>query len=277
MPIRSESKKTKSLKEAVENHPVVFFLTFVIAAFGTGFVAAEKLHSASGSQTTAAGTLPTSQIRATSSPSPDLSFDKILEDRYPRMFSGSKNGNYYVARLLPDRASMQLDTDMRSDLDLTKTSFDMYANNAGFVLRSYNKNIEELIKRNVSVRFLLSDWSYSNKNLDAQSIAVKEVPSSVRTEILKSKAILDEMTERYSRDRGVYRGKLEVRYSKALLLYTSWIRDRNYAHIEIQLHGGKDKWPSVRFGPDSGLVERMANEFENLWADARPMSYNASE
>ena len=212
---------------------------------------------------------------------PDSTFYKALKDRDPRIFSGSKDDIYYVARLLPDRASMQSDTDMRRDLELTKTSFDMYANNAGFVLRTYNKNIEDLIKRNVNVRFLLSDWSVLNSNLDAHAIAVGEIPSSVRVEILQTKATLDEMKERFSKDRGVYKGNLEVRYTTELLLYTSWISDRNSpessAHIEIQFHSDKEKkersknrWPSLRFGKDSGELRGfMAAEFEILWRGAR--------
>ena len=59
--VPSDSKTTKSLKERIENHPVVFLLIFIVIAFGAGFAASEILRSAVGSQTSATGAQPTTQ------------------------------------------------------------------------------------------------------------------------------------------------------------------------------------------------------------------------
>jgi len=59
-----DSKATMSLKEKIENHPVVFFLTFIVIAFSAGFAASEKLRSTVGSQTSATETQPTTQPHA---------------------------------------------------------------------------------------------------------------------------------------------------------------------------------------------------------------------
>ena len=203
----------------------------------------------------------------------DRAFYKALQQRDASIFADSKSGRYYIARLLPDRVSLQSDTDLRDDMEMSKATFDMYANNAGFVLQFYAKQVDKMVKAGIHVRFLLTDWDDANKNLDAHAVAVHSSPAKVRAAIIESKRILDELMMKYKGDRGTYPGTLEVKYTRDLLLYSSWIRDRNTpnatAHVELQLHGGKDKWPSFRFGKDSGrLASYLAAEYENLWSVA---------
>lgn len=207
-------------------------------------------------------------------PSPDLEFWKYLQNRDPNVYNSSKSGVYYTARLLPDQSSLHKDTDFRADLISAQVSFDLYANTAGYVLRTFNSEIEDLIKRGVNLRILLSDFELPTDNFDIFARSVKEDPDGSRKEVLHSKQVLDEILSRANHDRGTYRGTIEVRYTKELLLYTTWIRDRNtpnaIAHLGVHFHGGKDKCPSLRAGRDSGnLIQNITTEFDNIWGKAK--------
>jgi hypothetical protein len=214
-----------------------------------------------------------------SAPGPRLSNEKNALGTYlakadPDIFYGSKDGAYWIARVLPNQEAIYTQTRMAEDLGEVRTSFDILVNTGGDFVRRFRPAIEAALQRGVEFRFILSDYTETDpqikQNFDSFTGAVGESPAEARGACENMRKELEELQKRIQADRGTYRGSLELRWNQRPLLYTLWVRDRNQtdaiSHLSVHMYRGKSTWPAFRFGKDAKpMTDSLTAEFEHIW------------
>ena len=201
----------------------------------------------------------------------DWAESRFLAFNDPIIFQNSGDGFYKVARLLDGRSDIQDNTKFRDEIRGSNVSFDLFANTFT-TFRDYSKEFEELAKRGVHLRFVVTDFSDENLNWDAFNNAT-EPNVAAREETLSNARNIRELIlgleERYPR-------QVELRLSRKPIFYTLWIRDpetsSSMAHLGITYYGQKSKWPAFRMSKRTGaqLLASLQEQFELIWRDAKP-------
>lgn len=195
----------------------------------------------------------------------------------PDVFSNSKDGLYDIARVFPDRQSLERETDLGTTLRDTKHTFDMVAINARVVMRLYREQMLNAIRRGVRFRIALLDPDERNKtNFDVFARAVGHDPEFLRQEAKLVEREITGLQSMISNDKTTYKGSLEVRWLDETLLYTMWLKDRDteivVGHLGVPLYRGDTYWPSFRFSRDSSkLIQNLEAEFDHAWDKSRPL------
>ena len=208
---------------------------------------------------------------------PEQPFALMLSQRDPDIFYGSRKNNYEIARVLNNQAALSEDTQFSEELAGAKTNFFMMSNTAGGIFRSHEPDFEAALKRGVSIRILLSDYSAANdQNINGFAEAVHEEPDLLRSEIKGTIKIIRELSLRANNDKNVYRGNIELRLFDKPIFYTAWVRDGGspnaIAHMSVHMYRSKNEWPSFRFGKDAQLmVQSLKLDYESLWVLSRPV------
>jgi hypothetical protein len=205
------------------------------------------------------------------------SFRDWLSSRFlafndPVIFQHSQDGTYKIARLLSGRSDIQDNTKFRDEIQGTKVSFDLFANTFGS-FRDYAKDFEDLAKRGVRLRFVVTDFSEENRaNWDAFNNATEALPAT-RDETLFNARNIREMILDLTRR---YPGMVDIRLSRKPIFYTLWIRDAEapsaIAHLGVTYYGQKSNWPAFRMSKRTGAeqISALHEQFELIWKDAQP-------
>lgn len=207
------------------------------------------------------------------SPKDPLSVSQYLARLDPQLFYGSKDGLYDVARLNVNKEAEYSETDFAGEIAGTWATFDIMANNAGFVKEIMFPIMEEGLQRGVRYRIVLSDYRTSNqwnelfsemagyKQTGATAVPAQDTHQTVAEFLQRIE------TDKLSNPRSKYTGSLEIRWNPRFLFNTMWIRDAGQddaiAHLGIHTYRGKGTWPSLRVSrktaPD--MVDSIAQEF----------------
>lgn len=189
------------------------------------------------------------------------------------VFNHSSNGLYQVARVVPTYGELGSETKFGDEILGTHRSFDMLVNNAGIIHYTQRQNFITLLKRGVSIRMIIWDFSEPNRAAyDAFCHAIGQEPDGTRKSAVDLYRDLLAIRHDVQTDRKNYRGHLDFRVNTRPLLYTMWIRDwgspeTTLGHVSLQFYRGQDTWPSFRVSSRDGakMVDNMHNEFEYAW------------
>jgi predicted acylesterase/phospholipase RssA len=191
----------------------------------------------------------------------------------PVLFNGEPEEGYVVARLLATRENLLKETNFGTTLKEATTSFDMLAINAATILQNFEQALSDAVQRGVHVRLLLLDPTSTDFELLCRSI--DREPEEIRTESQQVKRFLGELRTKFTEQRDIYRGDLEVRWWKGPILYTAWLRDMNQKSALLQIgvysYRGEARWPYVRVGRDGmEAMKSFAQQFAHLWEHSAP-------
>ena len=198
---------------------------------------------------------------------------RMLAFHDPIVFQNSRDGSYNVARLLDGRSDIQDNTKFRDEILGTQKSFDLFANTFGS-FRDYLRDFEDLAKRGVRIRFVLTDFSEENRaNWDAFNNATEALPNTREETLFNARNIRDMIVTVQHR----YPDRVELRLSTKPIFYTLWLRDPDepsaLAHLGVTYYGQKSNWPAFRMSRRNsvGQIHSLQEQFELLWRDAKPI------
>lgn len=190
----------------------------------------------------------------------------------PVAFSHSRNGKYSLARLLNGRSDIQDNTNLREEIGASQKSYSLFANTFGS-FRQYQSDYEDAAKRGVSLRFVVTDFSDSNRaNWEPFLAAVEDSPNIVEESLAgaaNTRAMIRSLRQKYPK-------LVDYKLNRKPILFTLWIRDPEssdgMAHLGLHYYGStsQDKWPGFRVSQETGEKQlRALNEqFEYIWNNA---------
>jgi Domain of unknown function (DUF4062) len=197
---------------------------------------------------------------------------RFLEYHDPSIFNHRKTGAYDIARVLPNNASLNEETDINEEIDRTKETFDILANTAGLLNLKAGKTIESIIIRGVNVRMILWDYTETNRvHYDAFARSVKEDPLFTLANAKEIHKRLDNLQEKIALNKTEFKGSLQIRWNSNVLQYAMWIRDGNHVdaigHLSMHFYQGKHSWPCFRVSKRDGdrTMRNITNEFKVAW------------
>lgn len=209
----------------------------------------------------------------------DQVFWRVLSERDPATFSGSQDGHYDIARLIPDRPELE-DHSFLKILHDTSHTFDVAVIDGHRLLVTYANEIEKAVKRGVAVRIIMfdSETTTNEANCRALAEATNRECTRLRTQSHEVRQTLKDVQRRIANSGAP--GSLEVRLYPRVLLYTMWIKDRNdetlsMGLLRVHLYYDHEKWPSFIFSKDGKkLIENLAAEFKAIWdlPETKPLS-----
>lgn len=196
------------------------------------------------------------------------------------IFYGSKDGRYDIGRINANKSAEYSETDFVREISEAKSSFDILANNAGFVREIMFAPMEKGIRRGVNYRIVLSDYRNSNEWLSVFRDAIGDEFQGSHIEASRDIHIkIREFVDRINSDKAnnpnsEFTGSVEVRWNSLFLFNTMWIRDSGQenavGHLGIHFHRGKPTWPSIRvsrkIAPD--VVTSIEREFRYIFEHA---------
>jgi Domain of unknown function (DUF4062) len=202
----------------------------------------------------------------------DWAESRFLTFNDPIIFQNSRDGFYKIARLLDGRSDIQDNTKFRDEIRGSNVSFDLFANTFA-AYRDYSKDFEELAKRGVHLRFVVTDFSDENRgNWDAFNNATEALVATRQETLFNARNIREMILDLEKR----YSSQVELRLSRKPIFYTLWIRDPEtpsaMAHLGINYYGQKSTWPAFRMSKRTGAdqLESLREQFELIWKDAKP-------
>lgn len=210
----------------------------------------------------------------------DQVFWRVLNERDPATFSGSQDGHYDIARLIPDRPELSEDQSFVKILHDTNHTFDVAVIDGHRLLVTYANEIEKAVRRGVAVRIIMfdSETTTNEANCRALAEATKRDCTRLRAQSHEVRQALKDVQGRIANSSAP--GSLEVRLYPRILLYTMWIKDRNdpassMGLLRVHLYYDHEKWPSFVFSKDGRkLIENLAAEFKAIWdlPETKPLS-----
>lgn len=193
----------------------------------------------------------------------------------PVLFNHSDDGTYEIARPIATYAALRHEANFGSDILATTQSFDILANNAQFVRTDQIENIKAIIRRGARVRFILWDYTPSNRPQYIAFIQATNQAAMLDESIgggFATHKVLRSLRDEIRKDRKTYPGTLDFRWNNRPLFYTMWIRDpdvpRNaLGHLSTHFYQGQPAWPSFRVSArdSSAMLKNMRAEFETAW------------
>lgn len=190
----------------------------------------------------------------------------------PVVFQHSRDGRYKVARLLESRSDIQDNTNLRDEIGAARDSFAMFANTMGS-FRQYESDYSAAAKRGVKLRFVVTDFSESNRaNWEPFQKVVEDTPEN----LVETRAVASNVRQmiRFLHQR--YPDKVEYKLNNKPILYTLWVRDPDradgMAHIAIHYYGKTSQayWPAYRVSTLTGgnQFKALCDQFEVIWENA---------
>lgn len=195
---------------------------------------------------------------------------KLLMYNDPVVFQHSRDGRYQVSRLLEGRSDIQDNTNFREEISLSRKSFSLFANTFGS-FRDYANEFEQIASRGVKLRFIITDFSDSNRANWEEFIRFTE---NMKNSNEATRADAQNILEMIHNLAKKYPEQVELRLNRKPLYYTLWIRDPEsdtaLAHLGIHYYGRKSDWPAYRVSRNTGgkQIGILAEQFETLWKDA---------
>lgn len=213
-------------------------------------------------------------------PSPDQRvLSKYLAKHDPAVFSHSRNGLYDIARVLPDRASLVGETDLRVTLDETNESFDLLAVHGMSVLEEFKSNVTEALKHGVDFRVVVMDAGPDNtRNFETMAQAMDMDATMLRNNIAACVKAVKETQVKIANDKTTYPGSTEIRYLNEPVFFSIWIRDRRnrdsaVANFSVRyFHDHAANAVAYRLSNKAcpRLMNKLVSQFEEIWKRAKP-------
>lgn len=199
---------------------------------------------------------------------------RFLAFHDPAVFNSSSDGRYQIARVLADRETLTLTTNISAELGATQETLDMLVNNAQYVRTSQAENIRTLIRRGVRLRLILLDYTAKGDSYDAFHRATGISLAETREGSRAMRSFLIGLQREVAAQPGQYRGSMEFRWNPRPLLYTMWIRDwragghpNELGHLGVHFYRGETHWPAFRVSATDSqrLIDNMHEEFDTAW------------
>jgi hypothetical protein len=195
-----------------------------------------------------------------------------LAEMSPSVFSRGKEGRYWLARVLPNRAAISEETSLKDDLATVRESFDLIATTGETIINNYSSDILNAAKRGVAVRIVLSDYSdAAAASFDAFARAQGRTPAQARAALEGVRNVLRTMNEDLQRTPPT-KGGLQIKWNQEVVLYSMWLKDAKredgVGHLSVYLYGPVATWPSFRFSREAGpLLGNLSAEFDEFWKE----------
>jgi hypothetical protein len=204
----------------------------------------------------------------------DWTLSHLLAYNDPIVFQNSRDGFYKVARLLEGRADILGNTNFGDELLDTHQSFDMFANTF-ITFRDHWKTFETLAQRGVHLRFVVTDFSESNRANWEAFLSATGGGSALKDETLpNARNLRDQMLSL----KKLHPREVDLRLNRKPIFYTLWIRDPDaptaLSHLGVNCYSDKSLWPAFRMSRRTGSKELkfLQDQFEIIWKDAIPAS-----
>ena len=112
----------------------------------------------------------------------------------PIVFNTARDGQYSVARTLPDSGAVRQGTNLNAEFAGTQFSLDLLANNAQNVHDQLANTLDTIIRRGAQVRFILWDYTPQNKEAyDAFQSAIRQDPEEPRAAVKRVRRDLEQL------------------------------------------------------------------------------------
>lgn len=147
-------------------------------------------------------------------------------------------------------------------------------------VQDYGPLLRDALKRGVSIQILVMDPS--TENGDVLSLHIDASNRGGRLEQLRQRINQTISSVNSLRAEGIqaqYKGSIEIRTLRGLMLHSMWIRDGSLsdgnplAHLGYYWHRGSEYAPSLRVSGKTSpkLVENAKQEFAAMWTAASPV------
>lgn len=198
----------------------------------------------------------------------ETALSRFLAWNDPVLFQHARDGKYKIARLLEGRSDIQDSTNLRAELAATQQTFEMFANTFGS-FRDYEGDFEDMAKRGVKLKFVVTDFSPENRGNWEPFAKVTSERNLDETlaEAANIRHLIHGLHQRFPK-------QVEYKLNRKPIFYTMWLRDAGtknaLGHLGVNFYLGKSNWPAFRVSnvTGRGQIESLSMQFEHLWNDS---------
>lgn len=198
-------------------------------------------------------------------------FSRYLATQDGVLFDRSKSGIYDVARVFPDKASIEEDSDLGAVIEGSQMEFSLFSDHAASVLDRYGEQIKDAVRRGVRVRIVLLSPTALKEGKCKEILEASDRDEDFLLTKTEAACSTIEEWQKQLNDAG-HRGQLDLHLLEHPVFHRMWLRDPGsktnaMAHITILQYRGRLTPPSFRATSKSSkkLVTCMADEFEAIW------------
>lgn len=202
-----------------------------------------------------------------------------LENQDSAVFRRGKDGALEIARVFGSVPELQELGSFKEIINGTQSELSIVAFTAHQLFSIYEADILELLKkRNVRVRFILTDHSNANESLHRlTSEAMGYVGEQATRVQLDSKNVRDRINGikfLVERDKRAFPGTLEIRWYTGPVFYSLVLRDpgaiSGVGQVGVYMYKDFSNRPYYRFSSlAKGHMEKLHAQFETLWLQAK--------